>query len=321
MKKIFVTLILFFTTITVQAQEDLVRIGIVKIANRGSVWYMEKLAQKYNFRVAYSIYPTPGDAARGVAKGQVDMAAPGLGTVIKLRNEGQPVVVISGFSKGGLMVVGRKDLGMTSLAQLKGRKVGLIKGTNAELAFLGMLDKYNISYSEKPGKDVQIIYGRSYPALSASLLTKYIDAASFPEPYATQAILRGYATKILQPYQTPLGEPIRPLITNEKFYNDNPDLTLRVLQCLSEATQIFETQPDVATEFVTKTMFGGFLRAKEYRAMAANDKFTTDMSVEHIQATIDMMNKYGMIDKTPLKASSFVRVDLLNKAKRLASNR
>ncbi|NTV46809.1 MAG: ABC transporter substrate-binding protein, partial [Chlorobiales bacterium] len=299
-------------------QEDLVRVGIIKIADRGALWYMDKIADKYGFRVSYSVYPTPGDAAKAVAKGDVDIAAPGLANAITLRNQGKPVVVIAGFSKGGLTVVGRKDLGLTTFAQLKGHKVGLIKGSNADLSFLGMLEKYKISYSEQPGKDVQILYGKSYPSLSAALLTKNIDAACFPDPFGTQAISRGYANKIGHPYDTPIGEPVRPLITSEKFYNENQALLVRMLKCLTESSKIFQTQPAVAEAFVTKTMFGGFLSGKEYRTMATNGSYTTDITVEHIQTTIDMMNRYGMIEldpKNPLKASSFVKLDLLKKAK------
>ncbi|NTV46185.1 MAG: ABC transporter substrate-binding protein [Chlorobiales bacterium] len=195
MKKIIVTLFLLTMAVTAQAQEDLVRIGIVKISDRGALWYMEKLADKYGFRASYSVYPTPGDAAKAVAKGDVDIAAPGLGNAISLRSQGKPIVVIAGFSKGGLTVVGRKDLGLTTFLQLKGRKVGLIKGSNADLSFLGMLEKYKLSYSEQPGKDIQILYGKSYPALSAALLTKNIVRHVFPIHTAHKPFLADMQTK------------------------------------------------------------------------------------------------------------------------------
>ncbi|NTV46186.1 MAG: hypothetical protein HGB11_06620 [Chlorobiales bacterium] len=95
---------------------------------------------------------------------------------------------------------------------------------------------------------------------------------------------------------------------------------MHVLKCLTESSKIFQTQPDVAETFVTKTMFGGFLTPREYRSIATNGSYTTDITVEHIQTTIDMMSKYGMIEqdpKNPLKASSFVKLDLLKKAKQV----
>ncbi|NTW48949.1 MAG: ABC transporter substrate-binding protein, partial [Chlorobiales bacterium] len=242
---------------------------------------------------------------------------PGLTDAIAVRNQGKPIVVISGFSKWAVTVVAHKDLGLTSFTQLKGRKVGLIKGTNADLSFLGMLEKYKLSYSEQPGADIQIVYYKSYPALSAALLTKNVDAAGFTDPYGTQAVFRGYGTK-LQPGNTPLGQPMSPLVTTEKFYDENQALIVRVLKCLTEANKIFQTQPDVAETFVTKTMFGGFLTPREYREMATNGSYTTDMTLDHVQTTIDMMNRYAMVQldsKTPLKAASFVNLDLLRKAK------
>lgn len=280
---------------------------------------MDKLASKHNLRIAYTTYPTGADAVKAVAKGEVDIASTEMIGTVKARNNGDPLLIIGGFSKGGVNIIGRSALGLKSITQLKGRKVGVVKGSTHELILFATLDKYKLTYSDQPGKDVQIVYASSYPALSSALLTKNIDAMCQSEPQASQAISRGYGNSIRLPYDTPLGEPGRAIITTEKFYKEHPDLALRVMRCFVEATETFIKQPDLAESFITKTMFGGFISSDEYRDAIANAPFTTDMTTDHVQTAIDMMSKYGLIQldpKKPLKASSFVREDLIEKAKR-----
>jgi NitT/TauT family transport system substrate-binding protein len=315
MKKFFLTVLLLSAALAANAQ-DLVRVGTLKFVHYGAVWYMEKLAPKYNLRISYTVYPVGVDVVKGVAKGEVDMGSTEMTGTIKARNNGDPLLIIGGFSKGGVNIIGRTALGLKSISQLKGHKVGVVKGSTHELVLFATLDKYNLTYSEQPGKDVQIVYASSYPALSSALLTKNVDAACQSEPQASQAISRGYGTSIRLPYDTPLGEPGRAIIATEKFYNS--DVALRAMRCFVEATETFIRQPDLAESFIIKTLFGGFITSDEYREAIANAPFTTDMTTGHVQTAIDLMSKYGLIQldpKKPLKAKAFVREELLEKAK------
>ncbi|UGA37074.1 ABC transporter substrate-binding protein [Chromobacterium haemolyticum] len=83
-----------------------------------------------------------------------------------------------------------KDSGIKSVKDLKGKKVGVARGGAQELLLAAELAKYKLSWSDKPGKDVQVIY-MPFADLNQALMGKQIDAMSQSEPQSSQAIKQG----------------------------------------------------------------------------------------------------------------------------------
>ena len=122
----------------------------------------------------------------------------------------------------------------------------------------------------------------------------------------------------MKPYDTPIGEPVRALVMTEKLYG-NRDVALRTMRCFVEATKEFIDKPDEAEKYVREKMFRGALTADEYKDAMGNAAFTYDITPEQVQITADLMTKYGVgkMSRTP-KAEEFVKLDLLQEAKRAA---
>jgi NitT/TauT family transport system substrate-binding protein len=297
--------------------EDLVRLGNLKFAHYGAVWYMKEIAPKYGLRIDEKIFAKGLDIVPGILAGEVDVAASALDAAIAGRAAGAPVYVVAGFAKGGVRIVGRSDLALKTVAALKGRKVGVPRGGAQELALLVELQKAGLSWSDKPGeKDVQIVY-LAYADLNQALLGKNIDAMCQSEPQATQAISKGFGKEIVKPYDTPMGEPVRAMVMTKKLYEEKPDVAARVLKCFVDATKTFLQNPALAEKYVRETMFKGQLSAEEYREAMANAAFTYDISVEHVQITTDFMQKVGVGKMaSPPAAKEWVKLDLLEKAKK-----
>ncbi|HQR44909.1 MAG TPA: ABC transporter substrate-binding protein [Thermoanaerobaculia bacterium] len=297
--------------------EDVVRLGNLKFAHYGAVWYMKEIAPKYGFKIDEKIFAKGLDIVPGILAGEVDVAASALDAAIAGRAAGAPVYAVAGFAKGGVRIVGRSDLALKTVAALKGRKVGVPRGGAQELALLVELQKAGLSWSDKPGeKDVQIVY-LAYADLNQALLGKNIDAMCQSEPQATQAISKGFGKEIVKPYDTPMGEPVRAMVMTKKLYEEKPDVAARVLKCFVDATKTFLQNPALAEKYVRETMFKGQLSAEEYREAMANAAFTYDISVEHVQITTDFMQKVGVGKMaSPPAAKEWVKLDLLEKAKK-----
>ena len=91
----------------------------------------------------------------------------------------------------------------------------------------------------------------------------------------------------------------------------------RLLEAFVDATKTLLEKPDVAKRFYTDVVFKGNLTAQEYDAALANSPFSYDVSVDHIQKTIDAMVKYGVGRmEHPPSAREFVKTDLLEAAKK-----
>jgi NitT/TauT family transport system substrate-binding protein len=295
---------------------DIVRLGNLKFAHYGAVWYMKEIAPKYGLEIDEKVFAKGLDIVPAILAGEIDIAASALDAAIAGRAAGAPVYVVAGFARGGVRIVGRSDLNLKTIRDLKGRKVGVARGGAQELCLLAELGKAGITWSDKGDKDVQILY-LAYADINGALLNKNIDAMCQSEPQSTQAISKGFGKEIMRPYDTPMGEPIRALIMTEKMYDTRPDVAARVLKCFVEATRTFLTQPALAEKYVRENVFKGQLTDEEYKDAMSNAAFTYDITPQHVQVTTDLMVKYGVgrMEKPP-RAREWVRTSLLNAAKK-----
>jgi NitT/TauT family transport system substrate-binding protein len=314
-KKVILAL-LVASCATAMYAEDVVRLGNLKFAHYGAVWYMKEIAPKYGLKIDEKIFAKGLDIIPGILSGDIDVAASALDAAIAGRAAGAPVYVVAGFAKGGVRIVGRSDLNLKKVSELKGRKVGVARGGAQELCLLAELAKAHLTWSDKGDKDVHLIY-LAYADLNGALLNKNIDAMCQSEPQSTQAIAKGFGKEINRPYDTPMGEPVRALVMTAEMYDKKRDVAARVLKCFVEATKTFLDNPALAEKYVRENVFKGQLTSEEYRDAMANAAFTYDITRQHVQATTDLMVKYGVgrMEKPPA-APSWVRTDLLEAAKK-----
>jgi NitT/TauT family transport system substrate-binding protein len=295
---------------------DIVRVGNLKFAHYGAVWYMKDIGAKYNLDIQERIFPKGIDIIPAIIAGEIDVAASAVDGAIAARASNVPIVIVAGFAKGGARIVGRPDMKWSSVADLKGRKVGVARGGAQELVLLAELGMHNLTFSDKPGKDVLLVY-MAYADLNQALMAKNIDAMCQSEPQSSQAIRKGFGVEIIKPYDTPIGEPVRTLIMTEAMYNQKRDVAERFMKCFVEATKYFIDNPDAAEKYVREQMFRSQLTTEEYHDAVDNSRFTYDVSVNEVQVSIDMMAKHGIAKMaTPPVARDFVKLDVLEKAKK-----
>lgn len=295
--------------------QDVVRLGNLKFAHYGAVSYMKELAPRYNLKIEERVFAKGIDINPAIIAGEIDFSAAAADAAIAGKAQGVPIVVVAGFARGGARIVTRPDLGIKALKDLKGRKVGVARGGAQELLLLAELAQAGLTWSDKPGKDVLVMY-LPFPDLNQALMQKQIDAMCQSEPYSSQALNKGYGAELMKPYDTPMGEPVRALVMTEKLYQRR-DVALRVLKCFVEATKKFLDEPKLAEKYVRENMFKGQISADDYQDAIGNSPFTYDISVEHVQVTTDLMAKYGVGKMAnPPKAAEWVKLDLLQQAKK-----
>lgn len=297
------------------AAADVVRLGNLKFAHYGAISYMKEIAPKYNLQIEERVFPKGIDIMPAIVAGEIDAAASAVDGAIAARASGIPIYIVAGFAKGGARIVGRADMKWQSVADLKGKKVGVARGGAQELVLLAELGKHNLTFSDKPGKDVQLIY-MAYADLNQALMAKNIDVICQSEPQSSQAINKGFGVEIIKPYDTPIGEPVRTLIITESLYKKR-DVAERFMKCFVEATKYFIENPKVAEKFVKEKMFKNQITSDDYQDAIANSPFSYDVTVQEVQISTDMMVKYGIgkMAKPPL-AKDYVKLDLLESAKK-----
>lgn len=307
--------LLSLSTLSLLAQ-DVVRLGNLKFAHYGAVSYMKELAPKYKLKIDERMFAKGIDINPAIVAGEIDASAAALDAAIAGRAAGVPIYVVAGFARGGARIVVGANSGIRSLKELKGKKVGVARGGAQEVLLLAELAKAGLTWADKPGKDVLVLY-LPFADLNQALMAKNIDAMCQSEPYSSQAINRKFGVELLKPYDTPIGEPIRALVITEKLYKERRDVAQRFLLCFVEATKKFIDEPKSAEKYVREVMFKNQISPEDYQDAIGNSPFSYDISVPHVQITTDLMVKYGVGKMAkPPKAGDWVKLDLLAEAKK-----
>jgi NitT/TauT family transport system substrate-binding protein len=294
---------------------DVVRLGNLKFAHYGAVSYMKEACGKYNLKVEELMFPKGPDIMPAIVAGNIDIAALASDGAISGRANGVPIYAVAGFAKGGARVVAGIDSEIKTLADMKGKKVGVTRGGAHELLLYAELEKAGLTWSDKPGKDVQIVF-LAFADLNQALAAKQIDAMCQSEPQSSQALNKKFGVEVMKPYSTAMGEPVRLLVMSEKMYNEKKDVAQRLMKCFVETTALFNKDTALADKYVRDTMFKGQITSQDFRDAMDNAAYTYDVTLEHIDITTDFMNKYGVGRMTkPPKAVEWVKLDLLQKAK------
>jgi NitT/TauT family transport system substrate-binding protein len=295
--------------------DDLVRLGNLKFAHYGAVAYAKELAPRYHLRIEERLFAKGVDIMPAIVAGEIDAAASAAEAAIAGRANGAPVVAVAGFARGAVRLLAATGSGITTVEGLKGKRVGVTRGGTQELVLLAELDQHHLTWSERPGKDVRILY-LAFADLNQALAGHQIDAMCQTEPQSSQALARKIAVEILRPYDTPVGEPVRAFVVTEALYRQRRDVARRLVEVLVAATRAFQQDPALAERYVRETFFHGQLAADEYRQAMSNAAFSTDLSVEKIAAVTALMQKYGVGRMAaPPRAADWVKLDLLQAAR------
>jgi NitT/TauT family transport system substrate-binding protein len=295
--------------------EDVVRLGNLKFAHYGAVSYMKEICGRHGIKLEERMFAKGPEILPAIVAGEIDIAALASDGAISGRANGVPIYTVAGFAKGGARLVAQAESGIKTLKDLKGKRVGVTRGGMQELLLMAELEKTGLSWSDKPGKDVEIVY-LAFADLNQALAAKQIDAMCQSEPQSSQAINKKFGIEIVKPYDTPLGEPYRVMVMTEKMYNERKDVALRTMKCFAEATDTFIKDPVLAEKYVREQMFKNQITSQDFRDAMDNADYTYEVPPAHIDMATAMMQKYGVGRMSnPPKAADWVKLDLVQKAK------
>ena len=223
------------------------------------------------------------------------------------------MVLVAGVATGGTRLLARPGNRIRTLAALKSKKVGLVRGGIEELLLMAMLQDAGLS-AGAAGGDVQLVYVLPHE-LNEALRTRHIDAMMQSEPLASQALAKGFGVDVLKPYDTPIGEPVHTMLMSEAFYYRKRPQAERFMRCFVDATRAFIDDPARAEKYVHDVLFKGELPATEVRSALANAPFAYAVSARHIQVTTDTMVRTGVGGVArPAPPREWMRTDLLDAA-------
>ena len=296
--------------------QDAIRLGNLKLAHFGAVSYIKEIAPQCGIRVEEKMFAKGLEVMQAMIAGELDVGATASEAAIQGRAGGAPIVVVAGFARGGARLVARPAAGITGVAQLKGKRVGVTRGSIQEVLLMAELARAGLTGDGTGRKDVRLVY-LAYADLNQALMGGQVDAMMQSEPQSSQAINKGFGAEVLKPYDTPIGEPIRTMVMTEKFYKERRPVAEKFMRCFVQATKTFIDNKSIAEKYVREVVFKNQITTDDFNDAIGNSEYSYDITPQHIQITTDTMVKTGVgrMAKPPV-AADWVKTDLLDAAKK-----
>jgi len=259
-----------------------------------------------NYGVKVLPFTNPGDQKTALLAGDLTMCGTTLVTAITAASKGEPVVVVSNLCNKCSALVVKKDSGITSAADLKGKTIAYVPGTMHHILLLETLAKAGLD----PAKDVTLTRIDFFD-MGQALAQGSIDAFCSGEPYPSIALAEGYGRILSYPYFDDSIGPINAgMLTTRAQIENNRELIQELVTAHVKSTEYLNSHLD---EWLAKSAEFG-TDPKVLQIAADNMELTWDIDERHIAQTkklAERMKELGVITEVPdidkLFDVSFVR--------------
>lgn len=196
-----------------------------------------------NQGLAVTLRPHPFGkvALAALLDGNGDLATCAETPVVFAELRGQPLSILAsiGSSRKNSAVVALKEAGIATPGDLKGKRIGVTKGTSGDF----FLDTFLLRHGVDRG-DVLLV--DVAPAeMEEGLASRRIDAAATWNPTAL-LLQRRFGEKVKSFFEEELYSETLLIVGRRGFAEQRPEAARRVLRALLEAEAFFRTQPEEA---------------------------------------------------------------------------
>jgi NitT/TauT family transport system substrate-binding protein len=190
----------------------------------------EGLFKKHGLDVRINTGPSGSAMVSFLINGQIESAFGSEIAGVSNHNLDPNVVVVAQATRlvRWLAVVGRN---IDTLDQLKGKKVGVARGSGGEVFWLAMLDKLKLNPADYTVVNVEA------PEMVAALERGNIDAYAVWEPWVTRGLAAVKNTKVLKDQEGILEQGVY-IYMNLGWIKKNPAQAEGFMRALVEATEV-----------------------------------------------------------------------------------
>jgi NitT/TauT family transport system substrate-binding protein len=279
--------------------------GVDPVFSAYYVAQQEGLFKKHGLDVRINTGPSGSAMVSFLVNGQIESAFGSEIAGVSNHNLDPNVVVVAQATRlvRWIAVVGRN---IDSLDQLKGKKVGVARGSGGEVFWLAMIDKLKLNAADYTVVNVEA------PEMVAALERGNIDAYAVWEPWVTRGLAAVKNTKVLRDQEGILEQGVY-IYMNRGWIQKNPAPAEGFMRALVEATDIINKDRKRAAKDVSD-----FLKSldpplvEQLMTKLRFEMVLDDFTVNLFRLAEAQLKQQGKLTK-PLDYGAFIYPDLMRK--------
>ena len=279
--------------------------GVDPVFSAYYVAQQEGLFKKHGLDVRINTGPSGSAMVSFLVNGQIESAFGSEIAGVSNHNLDPNVVVVAQATRlvRWIGVVGRN---IDNLDQLKGKKVGIARGSGGEVFWLAMLDKLKLNAADYTVVNVEA------PEMIAALERGNIDAYAVWEPWMTRGLAAVKNTKVLRDQEGILEQGVY-IYMNKGWIQKNPAPAEAFIRALVDATDIINKDRTRAAKDVSD-----FLKnldpalVEQLMTKLRFEMVFDDFTVNLFRLAESQLKQQGKLTK-PLDYGAFLYPDLMRK--------
>lgn len=278
-----------------EASEKVVRVGFQKgntlnILKESGI--LEKKMEAEGYRVEWREFVHGGTLLEGLFTGHIDFGHAADGSGINAQAGNKPFVYVGADlpNPEGVGLLVHKDSGITSVDQLKGKKIGALKGGNHHYLAILAVEDAGLSID-----DVEWVYLQDAAQQRTAFETNKIDALATYDPFFAGVEVDLKTVNLTEGKD--YGYPNRTFYyANEDFYKKNHELVELILEATDESDQWANENKDEVVKLVSN--------------MLGIDEKVIERAVDRRQYAVDRIDD-SIIEAQQKQADTYYEIGLI----------
>lgn len=199
-----------------------VRMGSLRLIHSMTPHFYQRFAPE-GLRIEITTFDSPTDGKNAVVTRSVDFGGFGIAAATLGAAVGEPVVVVGAFCNRGMGVIARAGSDIRSIADLRGRRVGIWPGSTQEVFILERLRQHGMTVRDI--QSIRVPFGEMHAMLARGDIDAYVGA----EPGPGLSLSSGVGQLVEYPYGTAMGGLNMIFATTEQMVAQDPTLVRTML--------------------------------------------------------------------------------------------
>lgn len=254
--------------------------------------------------VKWTSFNAGPDEVTALFSGDIDIGyigpIPAISANVKSKGD---VVVISGCSDGGMMLLAAPESGIETVSDLSGKNVAVPQiGNTQHLVFLELLAENNLASTDAGGDVTVTATANAY--ILQLMQNGEIDAACVPEPWA-ETLMEECGAKVVCDENEVWGKgsyPVAVVVTRKEFMEENPDIIEKFLKIHGEMTDYLNRNAEEAMDAINKEIEAATDKSIDTDILEASlgrITFNREVNADTVGAFADICVREGFTAEKP----------------------